>query len=92
MKENIYNRLPLWLGPLLYFLFRYVLQLGFLDGRTGTIYHVLQGFWYRYLVACKIFEFERAMKPCGTIAERIAVLSTLTGYDLAIDAPAPDKN
>ena len=82
-KENIYNRLPLWAGPLLYFLYRYLFQLGFLDGRTGAIYHVLQGFWYRYLVACKVYEFDLTLRPIGSREERLAALSRMTGYDLA---------
>lgn len=81
-KEKVYNRLPLWAGPLGYFLYRYILQLGFLDGRTGTIYHVLQGFWYRYLVACKIYEYDLQLRPCSSTEERLATLSRLTGYDL----------
>lgn len=86
-KENIYNRLPLWAGPLLYFLYRYFVQFGFLDGRTGTIYHVLQGFWYRYLVACKVFEFDAVLRDCADREERLEALSTMTGYDLtAADA------
>jgi glycosyltransferase involved in cell wall biosynthesis len=43
IKERVYNRLPFWLGPFGYFLFRYFIQLGFLDGREGLIYHFLQG-------------------------------------------------
>lgn len=82
-KENIYNRLPLWAGPMGYFLYRYIFQLGFLDGRTGTIYHVLQGFWYRYLVACKVYEYDRGMAECTNTEERLAALSRLTGYDLS---------
>lgn len=85
-KENIYNRLPLWGGPLLYFVWRYICQLGFLDGRTGTIYHVLQGFWYRYLVACKIFEFERELSKCSGRDAKVTTLSRLTGYDLTSSA------
>lgn len=82
IKEKIYNRLPLWAGPLGYFIYRYIFQLGFLDGREGTIYHVLQGFWYRYLVACKIYEYERAMVVCKNNEERLAVLSRVTGHNL----------
>src|SRR5262249_27886758 len=36
-KQNIYNRLPFCLGPLFYFLYRYFIQRGFLDGREGLI-------------------------------------------------------
>lgn len=88
IKGNIYNRLPLWAGPLLYFLYRYIFQLGFLDGRTGTIYHVLQGFWYRYLVACKIFEYDRELVTRASREERLEALSRMTGYDLAAVADA----
>ena len=81
-KNNIYNRLPFWLGPLGYFLFRYIFQLGFLDGREGLIYHFLQGFWYRFLVGAKIEEFDRVIGSMSTRESRIAALSELSGYDL----------
>jgi glycosyltransferase involved in cell wall biosynthesis len=51
-----YERLPLFVRPILYFGYRYVVRLGFLDGRQGLIFHVLQGFWYRFLVDAMIFE------------------------------------
>lgn len=82
IKENVYNHLPLWAGPAAYFLYRYIIRLGFLDGREGTIYHLLQGFWYRYLVACKIYEFEAKLVQHGTTAEKRAALERLTGYKL----------
>ena len=43
-------RLPLFIRPFLYFLYRYVVRLGFLDGKAGLVFHFLQGFWYRFLV------------------------------------------
>lgn len=82
IKENIYNRLPFGYGPLCYFLFRYVAQLGFLDGKTGLIYHFLQGLWYRFLVDVKILEFERAMEGCKTREDRLAVLRHVSGLEL----------
>jgi glycosyltransferase involved in cell wall biosynthesis len=80
VKEGIYNRLPIWAGPLLYFLCRYVLQLGFLDGREGLIYHGLQGFWYRFLVAAKLVEFERGLMSAIGEEGRILALARMTGY------------
>ena len=56
VKENVYSRIPLFLGSFLYFLYRYFLLLGFLDGKPGLIWHFLQGFWYRFLVDAKLFE------------------------------------
>jgi len=35
---------------------RYIFQAGFLDGKQGFMWHVLQGFWYRFLVDAKIWE------------------------------------
>lgn len=58
IKEHIYSRLPLFLRPFLYFLFRYFIRLGFLDGRKGLAFHFMQGFWYRALVDLKVLEAE----------------------------------
>ncbi len=58
-KENFYYKLPPFLRALLYFKYRYFLRLGFLDGMPGLIWHLLQGFWYRFLVDAKIYEFSR---------------------------------
>lgn len=86
LKEGFYNRLPFWVGPLGYFLYRYIFQLGFLDGREGLIYHGLQGGWYRFLVAAKIVELDRELAPLPGRAERLASLERMTGYRLG--APA----
>ena len=40
--------------------YRYVLRAGFLDGREGFVFHVLQGFWYRLLVDINIAEQHEA--------------------------------
>jgi glycosyltransferase involved in cell wall biosynthesis len=51
-----YATLPLFLRPFLYFIYRYFIRLGFLDGKQGFMWHFLQGFWYRFLVDAKIYE------------------------------------
>lgn len=61
LKENIYARLPGGLRAFAYFFYRYVVRLGFLDGKEGTAFHVLQGFWYRYLVDMKLHETKAYM-------------------------------
>jgi len=48
--------LPLFVRPVLYFLYRYVIAGGFLDGRAGFLYHVLQGFWLRLVVDWKTIQ------------------------------------
>jgi len=59
VKENVYSRIPLFVRPLLYYIYRYFLRLGFLDGKEGLIFHFLQGFWYRFLVDAKLFEYRK---------------------------------
>lgn len=59
MKEKVYSRIPLFVRPFIYFIYRYVIRLGFLDGKEGLIFHLLQGFWYRFLVDAKLFEHYR---------------------------------
>lgn len=61
IKEHVYAHLPGGFRAFVYFFYRYVLRLGFLDGREGTAFHFLQGFWYRYLVDAKIAEVKRYM-------------------------------
>jgi len=58
LKDNVYSRLPLSFRSTLYFLYRYVLRLGFLDGPKGFVWHFMQGYWYRMLVDVKIMEIE----------------------------------
>lgn len=60
VKKNLYGRSPLFLRAFLYFLLRYLIGLGFLDGIEGLIFHFLQGFWYRFLVDAKIYELQKA--------------------------------
>lgn len=54
-----YVKAPLFVRPFVNFMIRYIFKLGFLDGKEGFIWHFLQGFWYRFLVDAKIFEFKR---------------------------------
>lgn len=56
LKDRVYNRIPTTLRALLYFMYRYFVLLGFLDGRKGLIWHVLQGFWYRFLIDSKVYQ------------------------------------
>jgi len=81
-KERVYNRLPFGIGPAAYFVFRYVFQRGFLDGREGLIYHVMQAFWYRFVVDVRLLELEAAMQGGETREERITALRTATGLKL----------
>ena len=70
MKESVYGRLPLGLRPGLYFIYRYFVRLGFLDGWQGLVFHVLQGFWYRFLVDAKLMEIHSLMQKEGIPAPK----------------------
>lgn len=59
LKDNIYSFLPLGFRSFLYFIYRYVFCLGFLDGSKGFVWHFLQGFWYRLLIDLKVYEIEK---------------------------------
>ncbi len=72
-NKQFYLKLPLFLRAFVYFCYRYFIKLGFLDGRNGLIWHVLQGFWYQFLVDAKIAQVEyfskKENKPVKTIIE-----------------------
>jgi len=78
LKEKIYNRIPFEIAATAYFLYRYIVQLGFLDGRPGLVYHVLQGFWYRFLVGAKVRELEAIVRRAPDDAAMRAELARAT--------------
>ena len=55
-SKGVYSQLPFFWRAFVYFVYRYIFRLGFLDGKEGLIFHFLQGFWYRFAVDAKIFE------------------------------------
>ena len=57
-----YAKTPLFVRPFINFFIRYVLKAGFLDGKRGFIWHFMQGYWYRMLGDCKIFELKMKCK------------------------------
>jgi glycosyltransferase involved in cell wall biosynthesis len=72
--------LPLFIRPVIYFFYRYVLAGGFLDGRAGFLYHVLQGLWLRLLVDWKTLELRQlALDDAGLDAYARAMLQTREG-------------
>lgn len=58
-KQKVFQRVPLFVRSFFYFLYRYFFKLGFLDGKEGLVFHVLQGFWFRFLVDVMIFEIRK---------------------------------
>jgi len=66
----------------MYFLWRYVFQLGFLDGRSGLTYHFLQGYWYRFLVGAKVMELEQSLAGITEKSVILTILRKETGLNL----------
>ena len=71
LKSRVFQRSPLFLRSFLYLFHRYVIKLGFLDGKEGMIFHFLQGFWFRFLVDSTIYEIKREMetKPLEAVVK-----------------------
>ena len=68
MQKARYARMPLFWRAFGYFVYRYVIKLGFLDGKEGFLWDFLQGWWYHTLVDAKIYEIKKA---CGNDKEKI---------------------
>jgi glycosyltransferase involved in cell wall biosynthesis len=73
IKLHVWNRLPLFLRPFIFFFRNYLLRGGFLDGREGFIYHVLWSFWVRFLIDVKILERQRRRGCAGLATGRPAL-------------------
>jgi hypothetical protein len=75
-----YLKLPLFIRPFLFFIVRYIFQGGFLEGKRGFVWSILQCFWYRFLVDVKISE---AYKKAGKNRESlIAYFRNEYGYNV----------
>jgi exosortase/archaeosortase family protein len=60
--KSLWNRMPLFIRPILYFIYRYILLFGFLDGRIGSQFHYLQAYWYRRKVDENIYHLNAKSK------------------------------
>lgn len=88
VKERVYERLPGGVRPLLFFLYRYLVRLGFLDGKQGYYFHILQGFWYRTLIDAKLDEIMALAKRRGIPVSEAVRLATGFDPNVAVIAPA----
>jgi len=67
-KKKKYIAMPLFWRSFLYFIYRYVFKLGFIQGKEGFLWHFLQGWWYRTVVDAKIYEIKKA---CGDDTDKM---------------------
>jgi len=84
LKERVYSRLPGGFRAFAYFFYRYIVRLGFLDGREGRIFHILQGFWYRFLIDAKLHEVRKYMKEHD--ADVVSAIDAILGIKVGRDA------
>lgn len=50
IRYKIWNRLPVYFRPCALYFYRYVIRLGFLDGRSGFIYYFYHGLVYTMMI------------------------------------------
>lgn len=62
-KFGVYYKFPKFFRCHLMFLYAYIFQMGFLDGKKGLVYHYMYHCWYRSLVDAKIVEQEISKAP-----------------------------
>lgn len=82
LKTAVYAKLPYFVRPMLYFLYRYFFKLGFLDGLKGFAFHFMQGCWYRCLVDLKMLEAEMWIGGERNPVEIKKILKAKTGLAL----------
>jgi glycosyltransferase involved in cell wall biosynthesis len=51
-----WRRLPLFVRPTLYFVYRYFGRGGWMDGKQGFLFHFLHAFWFRVVIDAKLDE------------------------------------
>lgn len=64
-KKAKYAKMPLFWRSMGYFVYRYIVKMGFLDGKEGFCWDFFQGLWYRALVDGKVFQVRKWMKEEG---------------------------
>ena len=63
--------MPLFWRSFGYFVYRYIVKMGFLDGKEGFIFHFLHAFWYRFLVDAKVYQIEQISKKENKIIPEV---------------------
>jgi glycosyltransferase involved in cell wall biosynthesis len=61
IRANIWNKLPLFVRPFLYFFYRYFLRLGFLDGVEGFIFHFNHALVFYINVDAKYLQMKKKL-------------------------------
>lgn len=70
--KHLWFRLPLYVRPLLYFFYRYIIRLGALDGKEGFIFHFLQALWFRMIIDIRVDELRRNLRSGSLSMQQLA--------------------
>ncbi len=70
LRNYVFGNAPLYVRSACYFIYRYFVRLGFLDGRQGFVFHSLHGFAYFVLIDAKIDEARSFIRDHGIEAFR----------------------
>lgn len=70
MRNHVFGEAPLYFRTVCYFIYRYFLRMGFLDGRQGLVFHSLHAYCYFLLIDAKIDEARRFIADNGPEAFR----------------------
>lgn len=71
LKRMLFDRSPLFIRAFLYFIYRYIIRFGFLDGLPGLVFHFLQGCWFRFLIDSAVLEIRRKQTETGLPTDQI---------------------
>lgn len=53
IRYYIWNNIPPFIRPIVFFVYKIIFMLGILDGPRGWLYHFMHGFWYKLLIDIK---------------------------------------
>jgi glycosyltransferase involved in cell wall biosynthesis len=60
--QNFFLKSPLFLRCFIYWIYRYFIRLGFMDGARGFIFTILHAFIYRFIIDALIYEEKLKLK------------------------------
>jgi hypothetical protein len=86
--KSVWFRMPLYIRPVLFFFYRYVLRLGFLDGWNGLVFHAFQAFWFRLLVDVNIADYRVKLEQNTLSLEQLLELAHQASARRTADAVA----
>lgn len=58
MRYYFWNKMPLFIRPIFYFIYRYILSGAFIEGRVSLVYNFFHALWYPLLIDVKYLEMK----------------------------------